>query len=186
VYEVRTHTAAGARPGGKTTGSQRRHFVAAGWWPRKRRTHVDITRVPYRSNPAGMTDLIGGQIDIMMPDLNTGKPHVLSGKARALAMFGKTRSPALPDVPTLDETILPGFDLQPWGGLSGPAHLPDEVVSTLQRSVHEALLLPATQDLFRTSGIDIFWADRKEFTIYVRDQLANWTGLIKEAGIPPE
>ncbi len=152
----------------------------------KLRTHVDIARVPYRSNPAAMTDLIGGQIDMMLPDLNTGMPHVLSGKARALAVFTKARCPVLPDVPTLDETAMPGFEIIPWGGLSGPANLPPDVVSTLEAAVHKAVHEPKAQELFKRSGVEMFWGGHKEFTTYVRDQLANWSSLIKEAGIQPE
>jgi tripartite-type tricarboxylate transporter receptor subunit TctC len=152
----------------------------------KIRTGVDIPRVAYRSNPAAMTDLLGGHIDMMIPDLNTGMPQVLSGAARPLAVFTKTRNATVPNVPTLDETVLPGFEVLPWGGLSGPAGMPEDVVIKLETAVHKALQDPETQKHFRTAGIEIFWGDHKEFTSWVRDQLANWTALIKEAGIPPQ
>jgi tripartite-type tricarboxylate transporter receptor subunit TctC len=152
----------------------------------KRRTGTDIARVAYRSNPAAMTDLIAGHIDIMLPDLNTGLPHVQNGKVRALAVFAKNRSAILPDVPTLDETVMPGFEVLPWGGLSGPANLPPAVVSKLEAGVHKALDDPETKRRFTLSGIEVFWGDQKEFQSYVRTQLANWTTLIKEAGIQPE
>jgi tripartite-type tricarboxylate transporter receptor subunit TctC len=152
----------------------------------KRRTHVDVALVPYRSNPASVTDLLGGQIDLILPDLNTGLAHVQSGKMRALAMATKSRNAALPDVPSLDETVMPGFELLPWGGLSGPSNLPDEAVNTLEAAISKTLRDPKTQESFQRAGIEIFWAGHDEFTAYVRDQLANWSGLIKEAGIPPE
>jgi tripartite-type tricarboxylate transporter receptor subunit TctC len=152
----------------------------------KLRTHLDIARVPYRSNPAAMTDLIGGQIDMMVPDLNTGMPHILSGRARALAVFTKPRCPVLPEVPTLDETVMPGFEIIPWGGLSGPPNLPAHVVSTLEQAVHSAVQQPKAREQFQRSGIEMFWAGHKEFTTYVQTQLANWSNLTKEAGIKPE
>lgn len=152
----------------------------------KRRTNVDIARVPYRSNPAAMTDLIAGQIDMMLPDLNTGMTHVLSGRARPLAVTTKTRLRALPDVPTLDETVMPGYDLAGWGGLSGPANLPGDVVKTLEAAVHKALQQPDGQEQLRQFGVQIFWGGHDEFTTYVRDELANWSALIKEAGIAQE
>src|SRR6476469_7453079 len=108
----------------------------------KRRTGIDIARAAYRSNPAAMTDLVGGHIDIMVPDLNTGMPHVRSGMVRPLAVFTKQRSATLPDVPTLDETVMPGFEILAWGGLSGPSNLPDDVVTTLGSAVHKALMNP--------------------------------------------
>jgi tripartite-type tricarboxylate transporter receptor subunit TctC len=152
----------------------------------KLRTNIDVVRVPYRSNAQAMTDLVGGQIDLMVPDLYTGMPHVLSGKARALAVLDKIRSPVLPDTPTLDETVIPGFELVPWGGLSGPANLPPEVVSSLEHAVRATIQQPKARDQFQRSGVEISWAAHKEFTTYVSDQLANWTNLIKEAGIKPE
>ncbi len=151
-----------------------------------RRTHIDIALVPYRSNPAAVTDLLGGQIDIILPDLNTALAHVQSGKMRALALNTRLRNPALPDIPSLNETVLPGFELVPWGGLSGPANLPPDAVKTLEAAVQKTLADPHTLELFQKSGIEIFWAGHEEFTLYVKDQLANWTSLIKEAGIPPE
>jgi tripartite-type tricarboxylate transporter receptor subunit TctC len=152
----------------------------------KRRTGADISRVAYRSNPAAMTDLVAGHIDIMLPDLNTGMPHVLSGKVRPLAVFTKSRSITLSNVPTLDETLLPGFEVLPWGGLSGPANMPPEVVSKLEAAVQKALMDPETQKRFALSGIEVFWAGQKEFESWVRSQLANWTTLIKEVGIQPQ
>ena len=152
----------------------------------KRRTGIDIARTAYRSNPAAMTDLVGGHIDIMVPDLNTGMPHVQSGMVRPLAVFTKERSAFLPDVPTLDATVMPGFEILAWGGLSGPANLPDDVVVALESAVQKALMNAEIQNRFKASGIESFWGGRTEFEAYVRAQLANWTALIKEARIQPE
>jgi tripartite-type tricarboxylate transporter receptor subunit TctC len=152
----------------------------------KRRTGTDIARIAYRSNPAAMTDLIAGHIDIMIPDLHTGMPHVVSGKVRPLAVFTKNRSKILPDVPTLDETLMPGFELLAWGGLSGPPNLPLEIVAKLEAAVQKTLMDPEARKQFERSGIEVFWGGQKEFESYVRTQLANWTALIKEAGIQPQ
>jgi tripartite-type tricarboxylate transporter receptor subunit TctC len=152
----------------------------------KRHTGIEITRVAYRSNPAAMTDLIAGHIDLMTPDLNTGMPHVQSGKARPLAFFTKERSATLPDVPTLHEAVMPGFDLIGWGGLSGPAGLPQEAVTKLEAAVGKALQDPEIQKRFAAAGIERFWAGQQEFTDYVRRQLVNWSALIKETGIEPQ
>lgn len=152
----------------------------------KRRTGIDVARIAYRSTPAAMTDLIAGHIDIMVPDLNTGLAHVRSGKVRPLVVFTKQRSATLPDVPTLDETVMPGFEMLPWGGLSGPANLPPEVVAKLETAVRKALMDAEIQKRFAMAGIEIFWAEQREFEDYVRLQLANWTTLIKETGIEPQ
>jgi tripartite-type tricarboxylate transporter receptor subunit TctC len=152
----------------------------------KRRTGIDVARIAYRSTPAAMTDLIAGHIDMMVPDLNTGLAHVRSGKVRPLVVFTKQRSTTLPDVPTLDETVMPGFEMLPWGGLSGPASLPPEVVAKLETAVRNALMDAEIQKRFALAGIEIFWAGQREFEDYVRLQLANWTTLIKETGIEPQ
>ena len=82
----------------------------------KKRTGTDIVRVPYRSNPMVMTDLLGGQIQIMVADFNTGMPQLKAGKVNALAVLTRDRNPALPDVPTLSETVMPGYHILAWAG----------------------------------------------------------------------
>jgi tripartite-type tricarboxylate transporter receptor subunit TctC len=89
-------------------------------------------------------------------------------------------------VPTLDETVIPGFDMTGWGGISGPANLPADVVAKLETSVQKALQDPEILKRFAASGIEVFGGGSKEFESYVRTQLANWTALIKETGIQPE
>lgn len=152
----------------------------------KRRTGVDMTRVAYRSNPAAMTDLVAGHIDVMVADIGTGWPHVESQKARPLAVFAKQRSAIMPAVPTLDETVMPGFDVLPWGGLSGPANMPPDVVAKLDAAIATTMKNPEMQKRFTAPGMEPFWAGQKDFETYVRAQLDNWTALIKEAGIPPQ
>jgi tripartite-type tricarboxylate transporter receptor subunit TctC len=130
--------------------------------------------------------LIGAQIQMMLPDLNTGLPQVRAGKIRPLAVFTKTRCPEMPTVPTLNETVMPGFELLPWCGLSGPADLPPAIVATLAKAVHASLDDPQVRKRFASSGVEVFGAGPQEFQVYVQAQLANWTALIHETGIPPQ
>ena len=152
----------------------------------KKRTGTDIVRVPYRSNPAVMTDLIGGQIQIMIADFNTGIPQLKAGKVNALAVLTRDRHPALPNVPTLSETVMPGYHILAWAGMFGPASLPPEVVKTLADAVHKALERPEIRQRFTASGTDIYWSGPQEFTEFVKTELVSWTAMIKEAGIEPE
>ena len=99
----------------------------------KKRTGTDIVRVPYRSNPMVMTDLLGGQIQIMVADFNTGMPQLRAGKVNALAVLTRDRNPALPDVPTLSETVMPGYHILAWAGMFGPAGMPPEAVKDARR-----------------------------------------------------
>ena len=149
----------------------------------QKRNGIELIRVPYKSNPAAMIDLVAGHIDMMVPELNTGLPHIQSGKVKALALLTKTHNSRLPNVPTLNETVLPGFDVLPWGGLSGPAGMPIDIVTKLEISVHKALRDPEFIKSLTSSVIEPFWGGQKEFEQYVKSQLENWTLIIKNAGI---
>src|SRR5262245_50385244 len=152
----------------------------------KIRAGVDITRVAYRSNPPALTDLIAGHISMMFPDFTNGIPLVQAKKIRPVAQLTKERSPLLADVPTLHETVMPGFDLVAWVGMFGPAGTPPEVVSTLARELGKMLADPAIREQFRTTGMEVTWSGPEPFTDYVKSELTKWTSLIKEAGIEPE
>jgi tripartite-type tricarboxylate transporter receptor subunit TctC len=152
----------------------------------KKRTGVDIVRVPYRSNPMVMTDLIGGQIPIMVADFNTGLPQLKAGKVKALAVLTRERNPALPDVPTLHETVMPNYHILAWAGMFGPAGMPEEATKVLANAVEKALQRPEVRARFAASGTDIYWSGPKEFDAFVKSELVSWTAMIKEAGIQPE
>jgi tripartite-type tricarboxylate transporter receptor subunit TctC len=152
----------------------------------KKRTGVNIVKVPYRSNPMVMTDLLGGQIQIMVADFNTGLPQLKAGKVNALAVLTRDRNPALPDVPTLSETVMPGYHILAWAGMFGPADMPPEAVKVLADAVQKALENPQVRARFAASGTDLYWSGPKEFEEFVKTELVSWTAMIKEAGIEPE
>jgi tripartite-type tricarboxylate transporter receptor subunit TctC len=152
----------------------------------KKRTGVDIVKVPYRSNPAVMTDLLGGQIQIMVADFNTGLPQLKAGKVNALAVLTRDRNPALPNVATLSETVMPGYHILAWAGMFGPADMPPEAVKVLADAVQKALENPQVRARFAASGTDLYWSGPKEFEEFVKTELVSWTAMIKEAGIEPE
>jgi tripartite-type tricarboxylate transporter receptor subunit TctC len=152
----------------------------------KKRTGVDIVKVPYRSNPMVMTDLLGGTIQIMVADFNTGIPQLKAGKVNALAVLTRDRNAALPNVPTLSETVMPGYHILAWAGMFGPAGMPPEAVKVLADATQKALENPAVRARFAASGTDLYWTGPKEFADFVKSELVNWTAMIKEAGIEPE
>jgi tripartite-type tricarboxylate transporter receptor subunit TctC len=152
----------------------------------KNQAGIDIVHVSYRSNPAAVTDLIAGHIPMMIPDLNNALPQIAEKNMRPLAVLTKTRSASLPDVPTLDETVIPGFDLMAWAGLFGPANLPPEVVQTLARTLKAGLAKPEMLEKLKSSGIEPYWGDTDEFKAYVASELVKWTTVIKAARIDPE
>jgi len=152
----------------------------------KHQTGVDIVRVSYRSNPMAVADLIAGHIPVMIPDLNNALPQIADKNMRPLAVLTTSRSEALPNVPTLHETVMPGFDLLAWAGLFGPAIMPPEVVAKIAGAIGAALAKAQIKDKFKNSGIEPFWGDTAEFAKYVDGELVKWTSVIKSAGIQPE
>jgi tripartite-type tricarboxylate transporter receptor subunit TctC len=152
----------------------------------KRRLNLDITPVAYRSNPAAVTDLMAGHVQMGVPDFSTGLSVLKAGKIRALAVLTKERSPILPDVPTLDATVMPGYDLLAWTGIFAPAGVPQNVVDTLAKPIEKTLANPEVRDRFRDAGVEIYWIGPAGFSDYVKTELVKWTTLIKAAGIEPE
>jgi tripartite-type tricarboxylate transporter receptor subunit TctC len=152
----------------------------------KQRTKIDIARVPYRSNPAAMADLVAGHIALMVPDFGTGLPQLKAQKIRALAVLTKDRSATLPDVPTLHETVMPSYDLLAWAGLFAPAGLPAPIAERISAELQKMLSKPEVKERLLNTGVEVFYTGPKEFDAYVKSELAKWTGLIKEVGIQPE
>jgi len=152
----------------------------------KKRTGTDIVRVNYRSNPAVITDLVAGHIPMAIPDFSTGLPQLNAQKVRALAVLTRERNPALPDVPTLSETVMPGFDILAWAGMFGPANLPPEIVKAIADATQKALSTPSVVERLNAGGTQVFWSGPQEFSEFVRTELVKWTAAIKEAGIEPE
>jgi tripartite-type tricarboxylate transporter receptor subunit TctC len=152
----------------------------------KRQLNIDIVPVAYRSNPAAVTDLMAGHIQMGVPDFSTGLAMAKSGKFRPLAVLTKDRDPALPDVPTLDATVMPGFDLLAWTGMFGPAGMPKEIVDKLAAPIEKALAKDDVRQRFRDVGVEVYWIGSDGFSAYVKDELVKWTTLIKAAGIQPE
>jgi tripartite-type tricarboxylate transporter receptor subunit TctC len=152
----------------------------------KRRLNIDIVPVAYRSNPAAVTDLMAGHVLMGVPDFSTGLAMAKSGKFRPLAVLTKDRDPALPDLPTLDATVMPGFDLLAWTGMFGPAGMPKEIVDKLAAPIGKALANEEVRQRFRDVGVEVAWIGPEGFPGYVKDELVKWTTLIKDAGIEPE
>ncbi len=152
----------------------------------KQRIKIDIGRVPYRSNPAAMTDLIAGHVPLMVPDFGTALPQLKVQKIRPLAVLTKERSSTLPDVPTLHETVMPDYDLLAWAGLFAPAGLPAPIAERISGELQKMLSKPEVKERMLSVGVEVFYTGPKQFDGYVRSELVKWTGLIKEVGIQPE
>jgi tripartite-type tricarboxylate transporter receptor subunit TctC len=152
----------------------------------KKRTGIEMTRVPYAATPAAITDLIGGRTQLVPSDLLSGVPQIEAGKLVALATIFRERSSVLRDVPTLHETVMPGFEVLPWLGLFGPANMPADIVKTLSDNLRTIFTRSEIALRIGTMGIEPYYAPSEETAAFVTADLTRWQELAREAGIEPQ
>ena len=145
-------------------------------------TKVDIVHVPYKGNVPAITDLLGGQTSMAFATMPTVLPQVRAGKLRALAVLGTTRSPALPDVPTVAESV-PGFEVSNWIGMFGPAGMPPVIVAKLNAEVQKIMRSPEIQKRLETEGAKFLPMSPEQFALFQKAELAKWAKTIKDANI---
>lgn len=147
---------------------------------------VQLVHVPYKSNPMAVTDLVGGHIDMMITDVVTGLPQVKAGKLRALAVSSPKRLPIAPDLPTIDEAGLKGYELTFWFAAYLPAKAQPAIVSRLRELfVHATESAPA-QKFFDSTGIEPYVMTPEELARFQAAESAKWAKVIRAAGIQPE
>jgi len=144
---------------------------------------VNATHVPYRGSAPAMTDLVGGQVQFMTNTLNDSLGFVRAGKLKALAVSSRQRSAQLPDVPTLDEAGVKGFEMGAWQGIVAPAGTPDDIVDKLNHEIRAALQAPKVQEQLREQGAQVLGSTPLEYEHYIRDETQRWGDVIREAGI---
>jgi tripartite-type tricarboxylate transporter receptor subunit TctC len=147
---------------------------------------VELLHVPYKSNPLAITDLLGGQIALMITDTSTGVPQIKAGKLRALGVSTAKRLPMLPDVPTIDEAGVKGYDMGYWFAAYVPAQTPPSVVQRLNELLIAALKTPQIKAFFDTSGGEPFPTTPEQLAKFQLDETGKWGRVIKKAGIEPE
>jgi len=149
----------------------------------KRWAEVSILHVPYKSTPPALEDIIGGRVSMMFADFTTAMPHVASGALRPLAVSRIKRSSLFPDLPTMDEAGLKGFNLDAWAGLVAPAGTPPDVVKKLNAALRPIIDSPQSQAKFKNVGFEAFSSTPEELGDFIKVQLGEWQKMIKEAGI---
>ena len=147
---------------------------------------VELLHVPYKSNPLAINDLLGGQINMMITDMATGLPQVKGGKVRALAVSTTKRSPMVPDLPTIDEAGVKGYDMGFWFAAYVPANTPPAVVNKLHDILVEATKGAAMQNFYSTTGTDPLVSTPAELGKFQTSESEKWKNIIKKAGIEPE
>jgi tripartite-type tricarboxylate transporter receptor subunit TctC len=147
---------------------------------------VDIIHVPYKGNAPAVADLIGGQVQLSFATLTTVVPHVRAGKLRGIAVIGGQRSAAMPDLPTVSEAGVPGFEVNNWIGLFAPAGTPPEIVRRLNAEVMKIMQAPEIASRMVQQGERFTPNSPEDFDRFVRAEIGRWEKVIKDAGLKAE
>ena len=147
---------------------------------------IELVHVPYKSEPPAITDLLSGNIQVMISSYATVAPHLREGKLRALVTTLPNRSPLMPEIPAIVEVGFPKFSVSPWAGMFGPARMPKDVTERLNRELNSLIQRQDVRDSLLRQAFDPKGATTAEFATYVREQYGIWGNAIKEAGIKPE
>jgi tripartite-type tricarboxylate transporter receptor subunit TctC len=144
---------------------------------------IKITHVPYKGENPALADTVGGQIPIMFGNLPVAIPHVQSGRLRGIANTWSTRSPLAPEIATVAEAGFKDYAIATWFGLLGPANMPPELVTRIQRDTARMFNTPATKEKLTGMGVDLVLNSPEQFRDYLRTEIARYTKVIKDAGI---
>ena len=148
----------------------------------KSMTGVDMLHIPYKGSSPAVTDLLAGQVNMMFDNIPSSLPHIKAGKLRALAVTGAKRSQLLPDLPTIAEAGVPGYDSYVWFGVVGPAGMPPEIVAKLNAALVKAAATPSFHDRLTGQGYDVLSSTPEQMASSIRDEIAKWGKIVKASG----
>jgi tripartite-type tricarboxylate transporter receptor subunit TctC len=149
----------------------------------KAMTGTVITHVPYKGSAPAVTDMIGGQVQLMFDNTPNVLPQVKAGKLKALAVSSRKRSPLAPDVPTVDESGVPGYEVNVWFGILAPAGTPKEIVARLNAEMVRIMRSPEVADRFAKAGVEVVASTPEFFGDFVKGEVARWAKVVQDAGI---
>ena len=147
---------------------------------------VKIVHIPYKGNAGALTDIVGGHLDVVYNGLTSALALIKGGKLRVLAVTSLQRNAALPDVPTLDESGLKGFEAVAWNGLTAPAKTPREIVMKINADVLKVVNSPELKERLKAEGSDPVGSSPEQFTTFLRNEIAKWAKVIKFASVKPD
>jgi tripartite-type tricarboxylate transporter receptor subunit TctC len=145
-------------------------------------TGTDIVHVPYKGGAAAIGDLIAGNVQLMFESTNSIAPHVRNGRVRALAVTGLKRSIGLPDVPTLVEAGVAGYEVNAWSGVIAPAGLARPILDRLNKAINDAIVAPGTRERFEQLGSEGGGGTPEEFAALIRRDSAKWADVVRRSG----
>jgi tripartite-type tricarboxylate transporter receptor subunit TctC len=144
---------------------------------------LELTHVPYRGGPQVLTDLLGGRLDFMFETEVFSLPHIQSGRVRALALTTATRSDRQPDLPTLAQSGMPGFDAAAWLGLVAPAGTPAPIILRINQEIHRILAEPAMRERLSGLGAQVLTSTPEQFASFIRSEGVKWGNAIRENNV---
>lgn len=147
---------------------------------------IKLRHIPYKGGGAAVTEVLGGQVHLLFGSVSTSVPLVRAGKLRALAVTSAKRVGAVPDVPTISESGLPGYEVVQWFGIAGPAGTPSAIVTQLNHEVVRSLALPDVKELLDKQGLEPVGSTPGEFAAHIKAELAKWSKVFREAGLQGE
>lgn len=148
----------------------------------KTMARVDILRVPYKGGPQAVSDVIAGYVSVMFPSMPTGFPHVKTGKVRALAIAGSQRSPAAPDLPTIEESGLAGYEASQWWGVVTRSGTPAEIIWRLNSELVKILGTQDVRERLARQGVEARGSSPEQFAAFVQAEIAKWARVVRESG----
>jgi len=143
---------------------------------------INIVHVPFKGNAQALIELMSGRVQIMFSNLLTSMPHVRTGKLRAIAISTAKRSPQAPDLPTVAESGVPGFDVTPWYGVLGPANLPRTIMQRLNAEVADIVKMPEMQERFVAQGVDLTSSTPEQFAALIKTEVPKWKKIVQDSG----
>jgi tripartite-type tricarboxylate transporter receptor subunit TctC len=147
---------------------------------------LKLVHVPYKGEAPAITDVLAGHVPFMFSNVTASNPHVQAGKLRALAVTGRSRAPAVPGVPTMDESGLRGFEVLGFFGVMAPAGTPRAIVTRLNAEIAKVLARPGTRERFAAQALEPGAMSAEQYGDYIKAEAEKWGRLIREAGIKPQ
>jgi len=148
----------------------------------KTQLDLDILHIPFKGNGPALNALLSGEVPLMLQQVAVAAPHIQAGKLKPLAMPGKDRAAILPDVPTLSETVLPGFDSRPWFGVVAPKATPDAVIERLNQALVQALNDPEVKQQLAQRGAEASPSSPAEFDAFIAAEIPRWGKVVEASG----
>src|SRR3954470_19833395 len=149
----------------------------------KTMTKTFVTHIPYKGSAPAVTDLIGGEVQVMFDNTPNVLPHVRSGRLKAIAVSSKTRTPLAPEIPTVDEAGVPGYDVAVWFGVLTVAGTPPEIVQRLNTEMTKILKSDEVKDRFAKTGVEVVAGTPEQFSAFLKSEVARWARVVQDAGI---